>query len=100
MDDLGHQAQHATRTLKFFQRTPARIKLVEQLRVNRIGLFQLAPIVLISAALRKVLRVFAVQLHKLLQRVVPVVELVTRDLLEQPAANDLVAFFLARRPPR
>jgi hypothetical protein len=38
---------------------------------------------------------FAVELGELLQRVVPMHVLVARDFLEEPASDDLIAFFLA-----
>ena len=99
MDDLRHQAQHAARALEFFERSPARIELVEQLGMDRIGLLQLAPIILVRAALREIVGVFAIKLRELLQRVVAVMELVARNFLEQPSADDLIALLLARRPP-
>ena len=100
VNGLRHQSQNAACALELFQRPPTGIKLVEQLRVDRVGLFQLPPVILIRTALRKVVRVFAIKLGKLLQRVVAMVELVARNLLEQPPANDLIALLLACRTPR
>lgn len=79
MDRLRHQAQDAARALELLKRTPARIELVEQLGMDRIGLLQLAPIILIRAALREIVGVFPVQLGELLQRVVAMMELVAGD---------------------
>ena len=99
VDGLRHQAQHAARPLEFFERSPSRIELVEQLGMDRVGLLQLASIILVRAALREVVGVLAVELRELLQRVVPVMELVAGDFLEQPPPDDLIALLLARRPP-
>ena len=57
MNGLRHQAQHAARALEFFERTPARVELVEQLGMDRINLLQLAPIVLVRTALREIVGV-------------------------------------------
>ncbi|MND29041.1 hypothetical protein D3C80_195400 [compost metagenome] len=100
MDDLRHQPQDAAGALKLFERAPAGVQLVEKLRVDRIGLFQLAAVVLVCASLREIIRIVAVKLRELLQRVVAMMELVTRDFLEETTADDLVALFLRRRTPR
>ena len=68
--------------------------------MDRIGLLQLAPVVLVGAALRKIVGVLAVELGELLQRVVPVMEAVAGNFLEQPPPDDLVALLLDGRPPR
>jgi hypothetical protein len=68
--------------------------------MDRVGLFQLTPIVLVSAALREVIGVLPVQLGELLQGVVAMMKPVAWDFLEQPPANDLVALFLTCRAPR
>lgn len=96
----ARQRQHPACALEFFQRSPTRIELIEQFGMDGIGFFQLAPIVLIRAALWEIVGVFPIQLGKLLQRVVAVMELVSGDFLEQPPPDDLVAFLLTRRSPR
>jgi hypothetical protein len=53
----ANQAQHAACALEFFERPPARVELIEQLGMDRIGFLQLAPIVLVRAALREVVGV-------------------------------------------
>ena len=100
MNGLRHQAQHAARALEFFERSPTCVELVEQFGMDRISLFQLAPVILIRAALREIVGVLAVELGELLQRVVAVVEFVARDVLEQPPPDDLITLFLTSRSPR
>lgn len=103
MNGLCHQAQHTARALELFERTPARIELIEQLGVDRIRFLQLAPVILVRAALREIVGVLAVELGELLQRVVTVMELVAGDVLEQPPPYDLIALLgslAATRTPR
>ena len=100
MDDLCHQTQHAARPLEFFKRPPTRVELVKELWMNGVCLFQLAAIIFVSAALRKIIRILAIELRELLQRIVLVMVLVARNFLEQAPADDLVAFFLRGRSPR
>jgi putative DNA methylase len=76
VDRLRHKTQHTASTLKFLERTPARVQLIEQLRMDRVGLLQLAPIILVGTALREIIRIVAIELCELLQRVVAVMKLV------------------------
>jgi len=55
--------------------------MVKQIRVDGIGLVQLAPIVFVRTARRETVAALLIQLGKLLQGVVAVLVLVTGDLL-------------------
>lgn len=53
--------------------------------MDGVGFFQLAAVIFIGAALREVIAVFPVQLGKLLQRIVAVMEFIAGNFLEQAA---------------
>ena len=74
--------------------------MIEQVWMDWVGLFKLASVVFVSAALREIVGAFPIKLGELLQGVVPMHVLVARYLLEEPTPNDFIAFFLRRRPPR
>ncbi len=67
--------------------------------MDGIGLLQLSTIIFVGAALREVVRVLAIKLGELLERIVAVMEFIAGDLLEQPTSNDLVALLLRSRTP-
>ena len=67
--------------------------------MDGVGFLQLAPVVFIGRAARELVCVFPIELGELLQRIVPVVELIAGNVLEQPAADDFIALFLRSGPP-
>ena len=67
--------------------------------MDGVSFLKFAPVIFIGRAARKLVCVFSIELGELLQRVVPVVELVAGNVLEQPPADDFVALFLRCRPP-
>ena len=99
IDHLRHQPQDAAGQLKVLHRAPGGIKVVEQVGMDRVGDFQLAPVILFRTVPREIVPVLPVESCELLHGVVALRPTVPGDLLEQATADDLVAFFLRRRTP-
>ncbi len=101
MDDLRQQAQHAPGPLELVQRGPLPVELVEHVRVNRVGRFELPPIRPLAASRGEVGLVLRVQAGEPIDDRIPRGELVlVRDGIEQPPPDDLEPLVGAGGSPR
>ena len=93
------KSQHTTGPLELVERGPIVVKPVKHLRVDRVGHLDPAFVVGFPAFGREFLLLGAVQFDESAGNGVAGNELVSRERLEQPAADDLEAFVWAGRTP-
>jgi len=101
VDDRRHEAQHAPGALKFRQRGPAAVQLVENLRVDGVRRLDAPFIVGVPAFRWKLGALVLVQFGEGLGRHIPLLEGIRPgQRLEQPPPYNLEALFGGGGPPR